>query len=265
MNPAIKIENLSHAFARRRVLASLSLDVDSGDFFIIIGPNGSGKTTLMKLVAGILKPQSGEIEIGGRSIRSLKPRALAQSVAFVPQRLPVDIPFTVGEAVLLGRAPYQGTLGIEDATDLQIAEQAMQFTQVDHLAKSTLNQLSGGELQRVFIARAICQEPDIMLLDEPTAALDLAHQVRVMDLMEQLKVQKAVTVVMVSHDINLAAMYCDQVLLLKDGEIVCNGSPGDVLSYRRLEETYGCRLLVDESPLGPFPRVMPVPGRYGES
>ncbi|CAB1061278.1 Vitamin B12 ABC transporter, ATP-binding protein BtuD [Olavius sp. associated proteobacterium Delta 1] len=264
MNPTIKIANLSHAFAKRKVLKNLSFNVAGGDFFIIIGPNGSGKTTLMKLMAGIFRPQSGKIEVMERPIRSYTPKALARAVAFVPQRLPVEIPFTVGEAVLLGRAPYQGALGIEREVDLAIAKQAMQFTGVDHLTGAALDQLSGGEQQRVFIARAICQEPEIMLLDEPTASLDLAHQVRVMDLMEKLKVQKAITVIMVSHDVNLAAMYGDQVLLLKDGEIVCSGSPSDVLSFRKLEQTYGCRLLVDESPLGQFPRVTLVPGRYTE-
>ena len=110
--------------------------------------------------------------------------------------------------------------------------------------------------------RAICQEPKIMLLDEPTASLDLAHQIRVMDLMEKLKIEKSVTVVMVSHDVNLAGMYSDRVLLLKDGEIVCIGSPHDVLSFQKLEQTYGCKLLVDESPLGGFPRITLVPGRF---
>jgi len=136
---------------------------------------------------------------------------------------------------------------------------------VDHLAGATIAQLSGGEQQRVFIARAICQEPEIMLLDEPTASLDLAHQVKVMDLMEKLKLEKGITVIMVSHDVNLAGMYSDQVLLLKDGEIVCRGIPSEVLSYRRLEETYGCKLVVDESPMGGFPRITLVPGRYVES
>jgi iron complex transport system ATP-binding protein len=262
MNPTIKIENLSHSFAKRKVLRNLSFNVEEGNFFIIIGPNGSGKTTLMKLMAGILRPQRGEIEIKGLPNRSYTPRALARAVAFVPQRLPVNIPFTVEEAVLLGRAPYQGTLGIEREIDFEIAQQAMQFTQVDHLTGFALNQLSGGEQQRVFIARAICQEPDIMLLDEPTASLDFAHQVRIMDLMEKLKEHKAITVIMVSHDVNLAAMYCDQVLLLKDGEIASIGLPPDVLSLANLEKIYGCKLLVDESPLGGFPRITLVPGRY---
>jgi iron complex transport system ATP-binding protein len=265
MKPAITTTHLSHSFGKRKVLRHLSFSVEKGIFFIIIGPNGSGKTTLMKLMSGILKRQKGQIEILGLSNRSYTPKALARAVAFVPQRLPVDLPFTVSETVLLGRAPYQGALGIERARDLEVAKQAMHFTGVDHLTGSTLGQLSGGEQQRVFIARAICQEPDIMLLDEPTASLDLAHQVKVMDLMEKLKREKGITVVMVSHDVNLAAMYSDQVLLLKDGEVACIGSPSEVLSFQKLEETYGCNLLVDESPLGGFPRITLVPGRYMKS
>jgi len=265
MNPAITTSNLSHSFAKRNVLRHLSFSIEKGDFFIIIGPNGSGKTTLMKLMAGILRPQKGQIEILGLPNRSYTPKALARAVAFVPQRLPVDLPFTAGEAVLLGRAPYQGALGIERDRDLEIANQAMQFTEVDHLNRLNISQLSGGELQRVFIARAICQEPEIMLLDEPTASLDLAHQVKVMDLMEKLKREKGITVIMVSHDVNLAAMYGNQVLLLKEGEIASSGFPSDVLSFEKLEETYGCKLLVDESPLGEFPRVTLVPGRYIDS
>ena len=265
MNPAISTTNLSHSFGGRKVLNRLSFSVEKGGLFIIIGPNGSGKTTLMKLIAGILRPQNGQIEILGLPNGHYTPKALARAVAFVPQRLPVDLPFTVGEAVLLGRAPYQGVLGIEREKDLEITKQALQFTGIDHLSDSNLSQLSGGEQQRVFIARAICQEPEIMLLDEPTASLDLAHQVKVMDLMEKLREQKAITVIMVSHDVNLAAMYSDQLLLLKDGQIVSIGSPSDVLSFRRLEETYGCKLLVDENPFGRFPRVTLVPGRYMES
>jgi iron complex transport system ATP-binding protein len=262
MNPAISTKNLSYSYGGRKVLSRLSFRVEKGGLFIIIGPNGSGKTTLMKLIAGLLKPQKGQIEILGLPNGRYTPKALARAVAFVPQRLPVDLPFTVNEAVLLGRAPYQGVLGIEREKDLEITKQALQFTGIDHLSDSNLSQLSGGEQQRVFIARAICQEPEIMLLDEPTASLDLAHQVKVMDLMEKLKIEKGITVIMVSHDVNLASMYGDQVLLLKDGKVVCIGMPCDVLSFRKLEETYGCRLLVDESPLGGFPRITLVPGRY---
>ena len=162
----------------------------------------------------------------------------------------------------MGRSPHLGILGLEQEIDLEIAKQAIAFTGVEHLANRKMDQLSGGELQRVFLARAICQEPQIMLLDEPTASLDLAHQGKIMDLMEKLKKEKGVTIVMVSHDVNLAAMYADRLLLLKDGKIVSCGLPGEVLTYQTLEEAYGCKLLVDESPLGKSPRITLVPQKF---
>lgn len=262
MKTAIRINDLCHSFGNRAVLRNLSFSVPQGDLFIIIGPNGSGKTTLMRALGGILNPKSGQIEILERRLASYKRKELARSVALVPQALPVDFPFTVEELVLMGRAPYHSVLGIEKKQDHEIAHRAMQFTEVGQLADRRLNQLSGGEQQRVFIARSICQEPQILLLDEPTASLDLAHQVRIMDLMERLKTERKVTIVMVSHDINLAAMYGDQLLLLKDGQKVSMGLPHDILNYQILEETYNCKLLVDHSPLGNFPRVTPVPTKF---
>lgn len=256
---AIVTKNLSHNYGDCPVLKDLSFSVQKGDFFVIIGPNGCGKTTLMKVISGIMKLQKGKLELLGHPIQSYTRKALARTIAFVPQVVPVDFPFTVTEVVLMGRSPYLGMLGIEQENDLKIAKQAMAFTGVEHLAHRKMDQLSGGERQRVFIARAICQEPQVIFLDEPTASLDLAHQVRVMDLMENLKEEKGVTVVMVSHDVNLAAMYGDRLLLLKEGQIVSLGLPNDVLTFQTLEEAYGCILLVDENPLGRFPRVTPVP------
>ncbi len=262
MNMAVNVINLSYSYGTRPVLNNLTFSVPKGDFFIIIGPNGSGKTTLMKVISGILKPQKGRLEILNRSIGHYNLKALARTIAFVPQMVTVDFPFTVIEMVLMGRSPYLGMLGLEHEKDMEIAKQAIAFTGVEHLTHRKLDQLSGGEQQRVFIARAICQEPDVILLDEPTASLDLAHQVRVMDLMEKLKVEKGVTVVMVSHDVNLAAMYGDQLLLLSNGQIVCQGLPDEVLTFQTLEEAYGCTLLVDESPLGKIPRVTLVPQKF---
>jgi iron complex transport system ATP-binding protein len=198
----------------------------------------------------------------GQPIDQYTRKALARTIAFVPQTLPVDFPFSVTEVVLMGRSPYLGMLGLEQERDLEIARQAIAFTGVEHLAHRKVDQLSGGEQQRVFIARAICQEPEVILLDEPTASLDLAHQVRLLDLMEKLKREKGVTVVMVSHDVNLAAMYADSLLLLNKGQIVSRGNPDQVLTFQTLEEVYGCTLLIDESPLGKFPRVTPVPGKF---
>lgn len=262
MKTAIEINHLSYAFSSRSVLQNISFSVKEGDFFVILGPNGSGKTTLLRSIAGILRPPKGQVKILGRQFSSFKRKELAQSIAYVPQGLPVDFPFTVAELVLMGRAPYHSSLGIEKKNDFEIAAQAMRFTEVEHLASRKLDQLSGGEQQRVFIARAICQESPILLLDEPTAALDLAHQGRIMDLMERLKAEKGITVVMVSHDINLAAMYGDQLLLLSDGEIVSTGLPDEILNFKTLEETYDCKLLVDKSPLGDIPRVTVVPDKF---
>jgi iron complex transport system ATP-binding protein len=262
MKPSINVKNLSHSFGDALVLKNISFQVPQRDFFIIIGPNGSGKTTLMKVISGILKPQNGELKILNRPIDQYHRKALAKTIAFVPQMTFADFPFTVTEIVLMGRSPYLGILGLEQENDLEVASQAITFTGLENLAHRKLDQLSGGEQQRVFIARAICQEPDIILLDEPTASLDLAYQVRIMDLMEKLKTEKGIAVVMVSHDVNLAAMYADHLMLLHKGQVVCQGLPDEVLTYKTLEETYGCTLLVDESPLGNFPRVTLVPRKY---
>jgi iron complex transport system ATP-binding protein len=161
--------------------------------------------------------------------------------------------------VLMGRSPHLPWMGLERRKDLEIAERAMRFTHVAHLAGRKLDQLSAGERQRVLIARAICQQPRIMVLDEPTASLDLAHQIHIMDLMEELRSDEGITVIMVSHDLNLAAMYADRLLLMKQGSVVSLGKPAEVLSFETLEQTYGCVLLVDENPLKKVPRVTLVP------
>ena len=262
MKTAIQITHLHHDFGDRSVLKDLSFAVPSGSFFTIIGPNGSGKTTLLKLMAGLLPLRHGRIDLLERAIGSYSAKKLARSIAYVPQQVPVEFPFTVTQVVLMGRSPHLGLLGFDGEQDLAIAREAMTITHVDHLAGRRLDQLSGGEQQRVFIARAICQQPAVILLDEPTAALDLAHQVRVMDLMERLKTEKKVTVVMVSHDVNLAAMYADDILLLESGRMAGLGSPRSVLAFDVLEKVYGCALLVDDSPLGDYPRVHLVPERY---
>ncbi len=262
MTSAISVKNLSHAFDGRTVLEDLSFEVEAGNFFIIIGPNGSGKTTLLKLLVGLLPLKSGAVHVLSENLAEYSAAGLARRIAYVPQNVPVEFPFTVTQVVLMGRSPHLGPLGFEGQIDLRMAQDAMNITDVSHLAERRLDQLSGGEQQRVFIARAICQQPKILLLDEPTAALDLSHQVRLMDLMERLKNEQGVTVVMVSHDLNMAAMYADRLLLLSRGRIARSGAPAKVIDYDLLEQVYGCKLLVDQSPLGDYPRVHLVPRRY---
>lgn len=262
MGLAVQAKHLQVSFGRQPVLGDLSLEVPEGAFFIIIGPNSSGKTTLLKTLAGAIRPQQGQVEIWGTPVSHYSRKALARLVAVVPQRVPTDIPFTIQEVVLMGRSPHVGWMGLEQQRDMDLAMEAMTITNVAHLAQRPLYQLSGGELQRVIIARAICQQPRLILLDEPTAALDLAHQVSIMDLMVQLQKERGLTVVMVSHDLNLAAMYGDKLLLMKEGQEICSGQPGEVLRYPQLEQAYGCPLLVDENPLGQVPRVTLVPKRF---
>ncbi len=262
MKHAITLENIQYSYARAPVLQDITFSVTPGDFFIVIGPNGSGKSTLMKLIAGISQPDKGMVKILERPVHSYRRKNLARQIAFVPQSVPIDFPFTVKEVVLMGRSPYQGMLGLENKEDMEKTQQAITFTGLAHLADRKMNQLSGGECQRVFIARAICQEPSVLLLDEPTAALDLSHQIRIMDLMEKLKSEKQITIVMVSHDVNLAAMYGNRLLLLDKGRVAKIGPPQEVLTYQNLERSYGCTLLVDKNPLGDVPRVTLVPGKF---
>jgi len=262
---ALSTHDLVVCYGERTVLHDISLRIGDGDIFIIIGPNGSGKTTLLKAMAGLLPPASGRITLLGKAIGDYTRRDFARHVALVPQQLPVDFPFTVAEVVLMGRAPHLGLLRIEDKVDMGLAQAAMEFTDVSHLAGRRLDQLSGGERQRVIIARAICQQPEIILLDEPTASLDPAHQVKIMDLMERLRRERRTTIVMVSHDLNLAAMYGDRLLLLKEGRIQMDGEPGEVLTRERLEQCYGCGMLVDRHPLCDKPRVVAIPGHCRRS
>jgi iron complex transport system ATP-binding protein len=259
MTFAIEALELSHAYETAAVLRSLSFRVSTGDYFVIIGPNGSGKTTLLRLAAGLLKVQTGRLEVSGQPVQRFRRRELARTVALVPQAGPLEFPFRVAEFVLMGRAPHQGILGLESPRDLRIAREAMAFTGVEHLAGRRMDRLSGGERQRVIIARAVCQQPSLILLDEPTSFLDLAHQARIMDLMEQLRQENGVTVVMVSHDVNLASMYGSRLLLLAGGRILAEGRPEDVIDADLLEKAYGCRLLVDRTPATGARRVTPLP------
>jgi iron complex transport system ATP-binding protein len=262
MSIVVDVHHLYHSYDDLSVLNGLTFSINQGEFFIVIGPNGSGKTTLVKVIAGLLKLQRGDIQIMGEDIRSYSRKEMARRVAYVPQLVNIDFPFTVADVVLLGRSPHLGIFGLESKEDIELARKAMLFTEVAHLADRRMDQISGGERQRALIARAICQEPEIIVLDEPTASLDIAHQLRIMDLMEKMKKEKKTTVIMVSHDINLAAMYADTLMLIHRGEAVKCSKPLEVLTYQSLESVYGCALLVDENPLGRQPRVTPVPGRY---
>ncbi|MBU0910470.1 MAG: heme ABC transporter ATP-binding protein [Proteobacteria bacterium] len=262
---AVFADNISLSYGGKQVLHNLSLTINREEFFIIIGPNGAGKSTLLKALTATEKINAGSISLFGRPQNGYSRREMAQLAALVPQGLDTNFPFRVADTVLMGRSPHLGLLGIEQEEDYQIARQAMQVTDTAQLADRTLDQLSGGERQRVIIARAICQQPSILFLDEPTAALDLAHQVRIMDLLENLRRERKITICMISHDINLAAMYADRLLLMKDGRVVATGNPDQVLEEKLLEESYGCRLLIDKNPVSGTRRVLPLPAKFTDT
>lgn len=252
-------------YGDHQVIKRVSVHIEQGEFFVIIGPNGAGKTTLLKALSGLQSLVEGDIHIHQRPISHYSKKELARTLAVVPQQINADFPFTVAETVLMGRYPHLGLLAVESKKDLELAEQAMAFTEVIDLAGRRLGQLSGGERQRVIIARAICQQSKILLLDEPTASLDPAHQLRIMDLMERLRRETQVTIVMVSHDLNLASSYADRLLLLKDGGVEKIGAPREVLTEEQLTRSYGCPLLVDENPLLGKLRVSLVSQRISET
>ena len=240
------------------VLKDLTCSIDSGKILGILGPNGSGKSTLLKILARVLRPRSGTIELFGDSFSLLSQVDVARKVALVPQETLQIFPFTIAEMILMGRFPHHRGWGgwhWEDVDDWRIAHQAMEDLDVTQLGSRLVTDVSGGERQRAVIARALTQEPQILLLDEPTAFLDLHHQLDIARILRRLNRERGLTVILVSHDLNLASQYCDQLMLLHHGHIVEVGSPRDVLRPELLESVYGCQVLVDRHPQSGLPRV----------
>jgi iron complex transport system ATP-binding protein len=237
------------------VLQGCSLDVSEGEILGIIGANGSGKTSLLRLMAGLLRPQNGRISLHGRDVATLSPREMARLVALVPQESQVLYPFTVVELVLMGRFVYQEGWGWESGEDIRIARQAMRIMEVEHLASRTFQALSGGERHRTMIARALAQQAPILLLDEPTAFLDLKHQIDIHGVLKALNRQRNVTVVLVSHDLNLASQHCDRLVLLHEGRVYQSGAPEQVVTLDHIRTVYGCDVIIDRHPEAGTPRV----------
>jgi iron complex transport system ATP-binding protein len=229
-------------------LDGLSFAVADGEILGVLGPNSAGKTTLIRLLTKILAPSRGTIAVDGVSIRDLSRAELARRIAVVPQDVPQGLPFTVEHLVLMGRYPHAPRRFFETAEDLAIARAAMAATGVLDLADTPVRTLSGGERQRVVLARALAQRPRLLILDEPTAHLDLRYQVECVGLLRRVNREQGTTVLLVSHDLNLAGELCDRLLLLTDGRIARLGRPEDVLEEALLASVYGCAVAVDKNP-----------------
>lgn len=263
----IEVEGLSFRYdamdrqAETWALAGLSFHVEAGEILGIVGPNGSGKSSLLKILAGQLQLHTGTVRLAGQVIGRLRQQDIARQLAVVPQEYLQVFPFTVAETVLMGRFPHRSSrwwslgIGEETAHDLACVQQAMGETDVLSLADRLVSDLSGGERQRVMIARALAQEPAILLLDEPTAFLDINHQIDICELISRLRYERQLTVVLVSHDLNVASQYCDRVLMLKEGRLSRIGSPEDTIRPDVLRIVYGCDVVVDAHPQTGRPRV----------
>ncbi len=261
MNSLIDIQNLVFNYGPQLVLKGISFSLNGGEINGIIGPNGAGKSTILKLACGILHPTHGEIYVDGKPIHRWKRRELARKIAYVPQDTQVPFTFSVTEIILMGRTPYMGLMEFESQKDFQIAEEMMRLTDTLHLADRYFDQLSGGERQRVLIARALVQQPDILLLDEPTTHLDINHQAEIMELVNRLNREHALTVILVTHDLNLASLYCSSLFLIKNGELIKEGNPSSVLTPELIYNTYGYGTMIIEHPIKKVPLVtLQVPG-----
>jgi iron complex transport system ATP-binding protein len=255
MDAIIKARDLSFAYTDELVLQGVNFEVLPGEFLSVIGPNGSGKTTLLKLLYGYLSPLKGDIYLGDIPIRKIARRELAKRIGVVSQMPRFHFELTALELVLMGRSPYMGLLAFEGKEDFEIADEAMTLTNVLDFKARNIFSLSGGELQRVLLARALAQQPEVMLLDEPTSYLDIKHQINICELLTKMNKDKEITIVSVFHDINLASYSSDRIMVMKEGKIHGVGSPEEVITEQNLDLVYGCRGFVDENPLTGRPRL----------
>jgi iron complex transport system ATP-binding protein len=243
----LSVDGIDCQYGSTKVLQDISLNVKQGDFLGILGPNGSGKSTLLKSISRTLKPHRGTILLDKSDVYSFKPTELAKQLAVVPQETAIGFSFTALEVVLMGRNPHLGRFEMEAEKDVEIAQKAMMRTNIWHLAQRPITELSGGEKQRVIIARALAQEPKILLLDEPLTHLDIINQLEIMDLVKELCVKEGLIVLAVVHDLNLAARYCNCALLLNNGQVFSAGPLEMVLTSENIRSVFHVDALVKKS------------------
>ncbi|RPI94458.1 MAG: ABC transporter ATP-binding protein [Chloroflexi bacterium] len=253
----LKIQNLSVDYGARRILHEISLDVQSGEVLALIGPNGAGKSTLIRAVSGVVPIANGQVRTNGDNFASLSTLQRARYVATVPQAVSSPPAYTVWETVLFGRTPYLGFLGQPSQKDEEIARRSLERVSALPLVDRRVGELSGGEQQRVLLARALCQSTPILLLDEPTAHLDLQYQVNLLELVHELAHKDNLAVLVALHDLNLAAHYADRVALMVAGTLKAMGKPEEVLQSDRIEEAYCLPVQVVRHPFLDIPLVLP--------
>jgi iron complex transport system ATP-binding protein len=257
MRPLLELIDLVFSYGDRSVVSGVSLGLPPGRFLGLLGPNGSGKSTLVRLAAGLLSPRRGEVRLDGRELRSFSRGDIARRIAVVPQGATLPEAFSGREIVLLGRTPHLGWLASESPLDEAIAQRALEMVGAADFADRRVGELSGGERQRLVLARALAQEPDVLLLDEPTTHLDLTHQLAILDLVRSLARTDKLAVLGVFHDLNLAAEYCDEVAVLDSGRLVARGTPEMTLTTDLVHRVYGVDVVIARHPSSGRPVILP--------
>jgi iron complex transport system ATP-binding protein len=258
----LRLQNVTLGYGKKITLSDITMEANPGEIVGIIGPNGSGKTTLIRGMTRLISPISGNIHIDGRNIRNMKTNELAQYIAVVPQNTELPKLFTAFEVVLMGRTPHLGLLRYEGKNDIAIVRKAMDATQTWSLAQRRVGELSGGEIQRIIIARALAQEPHIMLFDEPTAHLDINYQIEILDLVRRLCLEQNLIILVALHDLNLASQYCSRLIILHDGKIHSQGDPRDVINEKTIKEVFGAHVYITPHPVNKLPSTFILSNQY---
>ncbi len=261
----IELRNVSLRYGRNPVVQDISFNVKPGQVLGLVGPNGCGKSTLIKAVSRVITPSSGSILVNGCSIEEIKRMELAKMLGVVPQIPLLPGNFSGFEIVLMGRNPHLGLLQYEGKKDIAIAWRAIEETSTWHIANRKISQLSGGEIQSIVIARVLAQQTEAILLDEPTSNLDIGRQIEIMDLLKGLCRRQNLTIIIALHELNLAAQYCDELVLINKGRIQCTGKPAEVITSENIEQVYGSGSYVGSHPLSGLPVVLPTAGSSNHS
>lgn len=254
----ISCKNLKVGYEEKVIIENLSLNINKGEVVSIIGPNGCGKSTLLKTLSRIIKPMSGGIYIQNESIKNLKSKHISQKVCLLSQHNDAPGDLTVEELVYFGRIPHKKWYESKTKSDEEIVNWAIENTGLKRYKNTPINSLSGGERQRAYIAQALCQKPDILLLDEPTTYLDISYQLEVMELVREINEKFSITIVMVLHELNQASKYSDRLVIMKDGEIVSDGCPKEVINKETIKQVYKIECDIDNDPISNKPRIHPI-------
>jgi iron complex transport system ATP-binding protein len=255
---SIRIKKLDWHYGENKVLDDINLNLNNCGFYGIIGPNGSGKTTLLKNISRSLTTKKGTVFFDDRDITEYSNKELAKKISYVPQNTNVEFEFSVMDIVLMGRSPYIRRFHTENAYDISIAKRAMEITNTWHLKEKNISMISGGERQRAIIARALAQQTNIMLLDEPVSQLDIQHQIEILDILKKLTEEKKLTVIMSLHDLNLAAQYCDKLILMDKGRVFKEGTPSEIVEEENIQKVYGMKVCIMKNPHTGKPHLIPI-------